>query len=127
MKSRKKGLTFIELMIAIAIFGVLSVVVVRLNVTANKNMTLQMDKQNMMMVAQTQLEKFKTTKTNIGSYTSEGAPGNSFQNISGYYVVVQSNISDSQGGILYEVTVRVRRDPKDYENEVILKGHVLAN
>ena len=124
---KKKGLTFLELMIAIAIFAVLSILVIRINITANKNMSTQMEKQNMMMQAQMLLEKYKTTKENIGSYAGEGNSGTSFIKIDNYYVVVQGTIKDVEGGGLYEVTVRVRRWPEDAENEVMLKSHVLAN
>ena len=124
---KKKGFTFIELMATITVFAVLSILIVRLNITANKNMSLQRERQNMMMQAQMLLEKYKTTKENIGSYVGEGNPGTSFQRINNYYVVVQGSIIDAQGGILHEVIVRVRREPLEVDNEVMIKSHILAN
>jgi prepilin-type N-terminal cleavage/methylation domain-containing protein len=124
---KKSGFTFLELMVAISVFAVLSILVIKLYITANKNMSLQMDRQNMMMQAQMLLEKYKTTKENIGNYAGEGNPGTSFQEVNNYYVVVQGNMIDSQGGILHEVTVRVRRNPVEAGSEVMIKSHVLAN
>ncbi|WP_163193433.1 type IV pilus modification PilV family protein [Clostridium thermarum] len=124
---KKNGFTFLELMVAIGVFAVISVLVIRLNITANKNMSLQMERQNMMMQAQMLLEKYKTTKENIGNYAGEGNPSTNFQKVNNYYVIVQGNIIDPEGGILHEVTVRVRRNPSEPGDEVMIKSHVLAN
>lgn len=124
---KKKGFTYIEIMIAITIFLILAIFVVRLNIAANKNMTKQVDRQNMMMEAQKLLEKFKTTTTPIGNYVDDNYLHNSYQQIDSYYVVVQSkNISEGPPTLL-EVTVRVRKDVTDKNNEVVLTSHFLKN
>lgn len=124
---KKKGFTYIEIMIAISIFLILSIFVVRLNITANKNINTQVDRQNMMMEAQKQLEKFKTTTTTIGTYVDDNYLNDSYQQMDGYYVVVQSKTVNEGSPTLLEVTVRVRKNVTDKNNEVVLTSHFLRN
>ncbi|MFA9396692.1 MAG: type IV pilin protein [Clostridiaceae bacterium] len=124
---KKNGFTYIEVMIAVGIFFILFVVIMRLDSEANKNMNRQIAKQNMMLEAQKQVEKFKTTNANIGSYSDDNNDTNdSFENIDNYYVALDSKLAGSSD-ILYEVTVVVRKTAQDKENEVILKTHVLKD
>jgi prepilin-type N-terminal cleavage/methylation domain-containing protein len=124
---KKKGFTYIEVMIAIAIFSILSIFAVELNIAANKNITSQVDRQNMMMEAQKQLEKFKTTTASIGTYVDDNYKDDSYQQIDGYYVVVQSKTVSQGPPTLLEVTIRVRKDITDKNNEVVLVSHFLKS
>jgi prepilin-type N-terminal cleavage/methylation domain-containing protein len=127
---KKRGFTYLEVMIAIAVFSVLALLVVRLNITANRNMNAQIERQNMMMVAQKIMEKTKTTTTGVGTYVGENSPYNAFDQIEGYYAVVQVKeaYANQQGSKkLLEITVRLRRQIIDTKNEVILVSHYLQN
>lgn len=117
---KKKGFTYIEVMIATTIFLILSIFVVRLNIVANKNIRSQIDRQNMMMEAQKLLEKFKSTTTTIGNYSN-----GDYEKIDNYYVVVQSKTVSEGPPKLLEVTIRVRKNITDKNNEVVLTSHFL--
>ncbi|MFL0195452.1 type II secretion system protein [Clostridium sp. WILCCON 0269] len=118
---KNKGFTYIEIMMAIAIFLILSAFIVRLNITSNKNMNTQVQQQNMMMEAQKLLEKFKTTTTSVGNYAN-----NDYEPIDGYYVVVQYEAVSGFPNLL-QITVRVRENVSDANNEVVLTSHFLKN
>ncbi|MBC8062739.1 MAG: prepilin-type N-terminal cleavage/methylation domain-containing protein [Clostridiaceae bacterium] len=125
---KRKGFTYIEVMIAISIFAILILMIMRLNITSEKNLNSQFTSQKMMFVAQQQIESFKNTVTNnIGSYP------NGFQlDSSGYYIVVKSdnkvtNDSVTTNTNLYQVTVWIRKNPTDNSNEIKLQSHVLKN
>lgn len=122
---KKGGFTYIEVIVAFSIFLVLLTIIIKLEVAGNQNMRMQLNSQNMMMEAQKLLEKYKTTKTDIGSYVDDNYIHDNYVYTDGYYVVVQSKPLDT--GILYEVTVRVRKDITDKNDEVVLQGHVLKN
>lgn len=68
---KSKGFTYIEVMMAVTIFLVLSALVVRLNITANKNMNMQIQKQNVMMEAQKCLEEYKNNPENYQNTNSQ--------------------------------------------------------
>ncbi|MFT8315604.1 MAG: prepilin-type N-terminal cleavage/methylation domain-containing protein [Clostridium sp.] len=124
---KKNGFTYIEVMMAIAVFLILAVCVMKLNIAANKNINAQIDKQNMMMEAQKQLEKFKTTTANVGNYVDDNYQNDHYEQIDGYYVIVQSKNIDQSSQKLLEVTVRVRKDITDKDNEVVLMSHFYKN
>lgn len=114
---KRRGFTYIEVMIAIAVFLIMAVCVMKLNIEANKNINKQIDKQDMMMEAQKQLEIFKTTKEDIK------------KDVDNYHVIVQSSNDPN----LLTVTVTVRKNLKnddndnDDDNEVILISHFYKN
>ena len=111
----KKGFTYIEVMIAISIFAILVVVIMKLNITSESNLNDQITSQKMMFVAQKQMEKFKTTYGNIDDFTL----------IDGYYVKLES---DSSPGVnLYKVTVHVKKRYADTNDVITLQSHVLKN
>jgi len=114
---KKKGFTYIEVMIAISIFAMLILMIMKLNITSENNLNTQINSQKMMFVAQKQLEKFKTTELagNIPNFTL----------IDGYYVKVVSD--NTPGGNIYRVTVSVRRDPINTTGQVTLQSHVIKN
>lgn len=68
---KSTGFTYIEVMMAITIFLVLSALAVRLNITANKNMNIQIQKQNVMMEAQKCLEEYKNNPENYQNTNSQ--------------------------------------------------------
>lgn len=117
---KNTGFTYIEIMMAVAIFLIFSAFILRLNITSNKNMNTQVQRQNMMMEAQKLLEQFKTTETDIGDNSH-------YQQIDGYYVMVDSNNVQNNSSNFVEVTVRVRKNMDDANNEVVLVSHFLKN
>lgn len=116
MKNRS-GFTYIEVMIAITIFLIMSVFVIRLNITANKNINGQILRQNMMMEAQKILEK---TKNNPDS---DEYKGDSYKNIDGYYINIRSELDNVDSPNLFEITVKVRQNVDEEEGEVVLRSH----
>lgn len=124
---KKSGFTYIEVMIAITVFLIIAICVMKLNIEANKNINRQIDKQDMMLEAQKQLERFKTTTENIGNYVDDNYQDDNYEQIDGYYVIVQSRNIDKASSKLLEVTVRVRKDVTDKDNEIVLMSHIYKN
>ena len=121
----KKGFTYIEVIIAISVFAILILTVMKLNVTSENNLNSQINSQKMMFVAQQQIEKFKTTLstnaavTNIGAYPDNFKPDNS-----GYYIVAIGNNTVTNNSNLYLVTIWVRISSADSSTEIKLQSHV---
>ena len=125
---RKKGFTYIELMIAISIFALLILMVMKINITSQSNLNKQMNSQKMMFVAQKQMERFKTTVSNNSTLSNIGSYENGFQeDDSGYYIVVNGNNLVTNNSNVYLVTVWVRKSPNDSSNEIKLQSHVLKD
>ena len=114
---KKKGFTYIEVMIAIAIFSILIVMIMKLNIASENNLNSQLTSQKMMFVAQKQLEIYKSTKPTVTTLP--------FTLVDGYYV--QLVCDNKPGGNVYRVTVSVRKDQTSSNGEVILQSHVLEN
>jgi len=114
---RKKGFTYLEVMIAISIFAILILAVMKLNIVTQNNLNNQITSQKMMFVAQKQLEKYKTAQTSVTTLP--------FNLIDGYYVKLESD--NTPGGNIYRVTVSVRKKPTDSAGEIILQSHVIKN
>ena len=116
---KKRGFTYIEVIIAIAIFAMLLTFVIKLDNTSNMLMKNQREKLRMVYVAQLALEKFKSNLLSIGDNSIEG-----------YYVLVEGSSVDksniiSQGSSstvsVIEVKVTVKKNKNDLEeNSVIL-------
>lgn len=118
---KKDGFTYVEVMIAVAVFLILFVLVMKLDIAANANLRLQGDKQNMLMEAQKQIEKYKTSKQEVGNYDT-----GTYQSVDGYYVIVHGQPVSNPAGILYQVTVKVRKNLSDSNSEVMLQSHMLT-
>ncbi|AZV55567.2 type II secretion system protein [Clostridium sp. AWRP] len=116
---KKRGFTYIEVMMAIGVFIMLSAFVIRLNIAANKNVNKQVLRQNMMMEAQKCLEKSKNNPD------SSEYKGSDYKNIDGYYVNISSMQVKADSPNLFEITVRVRDSIYSDKNEVVLKSHFL--
>ncbi|MCJ7689220.1 MAG: prepilin-type N-terminal cleavage/methylation domain-containing protein [Clostridiaceae bacterium] len=112
---RKKGFTYIELMIAITIFTILILTIMKLNSTSQSNINKQINSQKMMFVAQKQMEKFKSTQP-----VEITVP---FTVIDGYYVKLVSD--NTPGGNIFRVTISVRKDLTSGTDEITLQGHVI--
>lgn len=125
----KKGFTYIEVMMAIAVFLIMAICVMKLNIEANKNIIRQVDKQDMMMEAQKQMEIFKTTTKNIGKYIADNSQDNEYKLKDDYYYIIVQSSNDEQlnDSNLLKVTVRVRKNLKNDDNEVILISHFYKN
>lgn len=117
---RKKGFTYIELMIAISIFTLLILIIMKLNSTSESNINKQINDQKMIFMAQHQMEKFKTTLASIGTY-----PNDFKLDDSGYYIVVKGNNYVTNNSNVYLVTVWIRKSPLDNSNEIKLQSHVI--
>ncbi|WP_416175897.1 type II secretion system protein [Clostridium sp.] len=111
---KKTGFTYIEVMMATAIFAIFSVIVIKLNIAANSNINMQLKKQDMMMEAQKCVEEMKNDPE---EYTSS-----SYKKKDGYYI---SEVAEDEGGKLFKFTVNVRIKENDDENEVKLVTHFL--
>ncbi|WP_368490366.1 type II secretion system protein [Clostridium sp. BJN0013] len=61
---KNTGFTYVEIMVAITIFLLMSALVVRLNITSNKNINMQVKRQNLMLEAQKCLEEYKNNPEN---------------------------------------------------------------
>ncbi|AGY76858.2 type II secretion system protein [Clostridium autoethanogenum] len=116
---KKRGFTYIEVMMAISVFIMLSVFVIRLNIAANKNVNKQVLRQNMMMEAQRCLEESKNDPD------SRKYKGSDYKKMDGYYVNISSIQVKADSPNLFQITVRVRNNIDDEENEVVLKSHFL--
>lgn len=121
---KKKGFTYIELMIAISIFALLIVVIMKLNITSEANLNKQVTSQKMMFVAQRQIEKYKSTLKNIGTYPNDFKLDESS---GGYYIVVKCDNSVTDHTNVYLMTVWVRKSSADNSNEIKLQSHVLKD
>ena len=111
----KKGFTYLEVMIAISIFAILFLTIIKLNALSENNLNAQLNSQKMMFVAQKRLEEYKTTQV---------ADPN-FALLDGYYVQLISD--NTPGGALCRVTITVRRDSSSTNGEIALQSHVLKN
>ncbi|QXE19805.1 type II secretion system protein [Clostridium sp. 001] len=116
---KKRGFTYIEVMMAISVFIMLSAFVIRLNITANKNVNKQVLKQNMMMEAQKCLEESKNNPD------SSEYKNDSYKKMDGYYINISSVPVKADSPNLFQITVKVRNNIDDEENEVVLKSHFL--
>ena len=110
---KKKGFTYIEVMIAFAIFALIFTFVMKLNRSSNVVMRDERQRLKMIYVAQRSLENFKTVLLD-----SED------NNVEGFYVLVKKTDISST---LKEVTVTVKKNKNDsLDKAVILKSRVLA-
>lgn len=122
---KKKGFTYIELMIAMSIFAILVVMVMKLNMISQSNLNKQMNSQKMMFVAQQQIEKFKTTLSTNAAVPNIGAYPNDFKpDISGYNIVAIGNNAVTNNSNLFLVTIWVRKSSTDSSTEIKLQSHV---
>ena len=117
IKMKKKGFTYIEVMMAISVFIMLSAFIIRLNITANKNVNMQVLKQNMMMEAQKCLEESKNNPD------SDEYKNDSYKEMDGYYINISSVPVKADSPNLFQITVKVRNNIDDEKNEVVLKSH----
>jgi len=115
---RKKGFSYIEVMIAISIFALLLIMVMKINSTSQSNLNKQINSQKMMFVAQEQMEKYKSSQLKV-------VETQDFILIDEYYVKL--TIDNTPGGNIYRVTVTVRSVPTDGSGEIILQSHILKD
>jgi len=110
---KKKGFTYIEVMIAFGIFALIFTFVMKLNRSSNVVMRDERQRLQMIYVAQRSLENFKTSLAE-----SEAS------NVQGFYVLVKKiDISST----LKEVTVTVKKNKNDSSDKaIILKSRVFV-
>ena len=114
---KKKGFTFLEVMIAMAIFAVAILFIVKLNSASNANINRQFNRQKMLYTAQRLLESYKSVAP-----SSQELSGTT---IDGYYVKVDSIIAQGSSGHLFEITIHITTHLGDTQNEEILATHVI--
>lgn len=111
---KRKGFTYVEIMIASAIFLTMMVFIIKLDTTASRNIRAYNERVRMYQIAERELELYKSLQANSTGKTVEG-----------YHVVITSTDFSS---LVKEVTVSVRKTPAAPESEaVILKSHVLRS
>lgn len=130
IKMKKRGFTYIEVMMAIGVFIMLSAFVIRLNIAANKNVNAQVLRQNMMMEAQRCLEESKNDPdsseykgSDYKKMKEDNKDTNKDTNKDVYYVNISSMQVKADSPNLFEITVKVRDGIDDEKNEVVLKSH----
>lgn len=116
-KIKKRGFTYIEVMMALAVFLMLSAFVIRLNVEANRNMNMQIQRQNMMMEAQKCVEEIKSDPTKYSDSTYKVKDGYNVSQLA-------QKISTEQDIDLFEITVKVK-SIDDSGDPVSLSTHFL--
>ncbi|MBV4419776.1 type II secretion system GspH family protein [Clostridium tyrobutyricum] len=98
---RKRGFTYIEIMVALGVFMVLSIFIIRLNITSNRNMNMQIERQNMIMEAQKCIEEIKSDPIKYNN--------NNYKSKDGYYVSqFAKRTSTSKNISIFEITVKVK-------------------
>jgi prepilin-type N-terminal cleavage/methylation domain-containing protein len=111
---KKRGFTYIEVMIAFAIFAILMVFVMKLDSTANRLMRYQQEQLRMVYTAQMAMEKYK-----YNQITYED------NNFNGYYVKVEetpiNKTFNNDIAVLTEIKITVKKNKNDLDtNGVIL-------
>lgn len=124
---KKKGFTYIELMIAITIFTIIILTIMKLNSISQSNINKQISSQKMMFVAQKQMEVFKTSLSNTPKEANVSNESKYFQLDDGgdYYIVVNGDNSGTNNANVYLVTVWVRESPTNSSTELKLQSHVI--
>lgn len=117
MNMKKKGFTFIEVMIAMTIFAFAILLVVKLNSASTINLNKQNYRQSMLFTAQRLMESYKSVP--VSAQELAGTI------IDGFYVKVDSPISYGTSGTLFEITIHIRPSATDTDNEEILSSHVI--
>jgi len=97
---KKKGFTYIEVMIAFAIFALIFTYVMKLNSSSNAVMRDERQRLQMMYVAQMELETFKSQLVARKGYNVQGfyvsvTKGNKIGNLIDVKVTVTKNMNDS--------------------------------
>lgn len=116
--TRKRGFTFIEVMIAISLFLIMVVFIVKLDRTTSNEIKNVSEMTEKAEIAQGELEKFKAAPQQNASMTVPG--------YNGYIVTVESSNAGSVYTAVTEVTITVKKDTAAVdENQYVLKAHVL--
>lgn len=114
---KKKGFTFIEVMIAMTIFALAILLVVKLNSVSTKNLNKQNQRQQMLYTAQRLMESYKSV------LPTQELTGTT---IDGFYVKVDNPIiAFGASENLYEITIHIRPTAADADDEEVLSAHVL--
>lgn len=116
--TRKRGFTFLEIMIAISLFLIMVVFIVKLDRTTSNEIRNIGEMTAKAGIAKGELEKFKAAPQQNVSMTVPGYEG--------YIVTVESSNMDNAYAAVTEVTITVKKDTAAVdENQYVLKAHVL--
>jgi prepilin-type N-terminal cleavage/methylation domain-containing protein len=108
----KKGFTYIEVMIAVAIFSIMMIFIIRLDTVTSRNVRNFNENMKMMNIAQSEIEVYKSKPEDSSGKIVEG-----------YFVMVKSISLDAY---LSEVTVTVKKSAQAPDSEaLVLKNHLL--
>ena len=106
---KKKGFTYIEVMIAFAIFALIFTYVMKLNKSSNVVMRDQRQRLQMVYIAQMELERFKSELTS-----------HEYKKIDGYYVMVETkDMSSLKDMSFIEVKVTVKKNINDSSDKAV--------
>ena len=110
----KKGLTYVEVMVGVAVFMLMAVFIIRMAIVAQNNTEKNNEILKMAYIAQSQIERYKTNPVEFEN-----------KDVEGFYVTITSEpFGDSD--VVEQVTVTVRKTfamPSD--EDVIVQCHVL--
>lgn len=110
----KKGFTYVEVMVGVAVFMLMAVFIIRMAIVAQNNTEKNNEILKMAYIAQSQIERYKTNPVEFEN-----------KDVEGFYVTISS---EPLGGssMVEQVTVAVRKAsaiPSD--EDVIIQCHVL--
>jgi len=119
---KKKGFTYIEVMIAFAIFALIFTYVMKLNKSSNAVMRDERQRLQMIYIAQMQLEKYKSQISNSDFIYYDS------NNVSYYVSVSFSKADNISSTSIKEIKVTVKKKKNDsLDKEVVLKSHVFVD
>jgi prepilin-type N-terminal cleavage/methylation domain-containing protein len=120
---KKKGLTLLEIMIAVGIFLVMAVFVVKLDINTSKEIGTIKDRMTKSQIAQGELERIKSNPAGELDRLKSNPHYKIEKTVDGYLVTI-SGSGSSTYSLIAEVAVTVMRDSTDTD-PYIMKAHVL--
>lgn len=114
---KKKGFTFVELMVAMAIFLMMVVFIVKLDSNTHKQLRKLDELTSKSNIAYSELERIKTSSAAIQSPKTVGD----------YRVTITKAINSSMHTDVVEITINVEKISASVDNNPFtLKTHILA-
>lgn len=112
---KKRGFTYLEVMIALSILAILVIFVIKLDHTANDVMRDETRKMKMLNIAQTAVERYKADMIESTPYATS---------IDGFYVKIESKeitrTIRGQSIQVNEVKVTVKKNQSDPDGEAVV-------
>jgi len=132
---KKRGFTYIEVMIALAVFALIFTYVMKLNSSSNAVMRDEKQRLQMVYIAQREIERYKSEIFNDTDYTIDGfyvsvdrtdiSSNDNNNNINKNKNKNKSN--NSNNSYLIEVKITVKKNVNDSSDKaVVLTSHVFS-